>query len=56
MSDLDISITQQATIAALQKGEAAIPMRGSVESLNVSVASGVCLYEATRQRQASTAG
>jgi 23S rRNA (guanosine2251-2'-O)-methyltransferase len=29
----------------------AIPMRGSVESLNVSVASAVCLYEALRQRQ-----
>ena len=28
----------------------AIPMRGGVESLNVSVASGVCLYEALRQR------
>jgi 23S rRNA (guanosine2251-2'-O)-methyltransferase len=27
-----------------------IPMRGSVESLNVSVASGICLYEAVRQR------
>jgi 23S rRNA (guanosine2251-2'-O)-methyltransferase len=27
-----------------------IPMAGSVESLNVSVASGVCLYEARRQR------
>jgi 23S rRNA (guanosine2251-2'-O)-methyltransferase len=27
-----------------------IPMAGSVESLNVSVASGVCLYEAVRQR------
>ena len=27
-----------------------IPMFGSVESLNVSVASGVCLYEARRQR------
>jgi 23S rRNA (guanosine2251-2'-O)-methyltransferase len=25
-------------------------MMGSVESLNVSVASGVCLYEARRQR------
>jgi 23S rRNA (guanosine2251-2'-O)-methyltransferase len=25
-------------------------MRGAVESLNVSVASGVCLYEALRQR------
>ncbi len=27
-----------------------IPMRGAVESLNVSVASGICLYEAMRQR------
>ncbi|QDL54714.1 23S rRNA (guanosine(2251)-2'-O)-methyltransferase RlmB [Rhodoferax aquaticus] len=27
-----------------------IPMKGAVESLNVSVASGVCLYEAVRQR------
>lgn len=27
-----------------------IPMEGAVESLNVSVASGVCLYEARRQR------
>ena len=27
-----------------------IPMRGSVESLNVAVAAGVCLYEALRQR------
>ncbi|MGF6596914.1 23S rRNA (guanosine2251-2'-O)-methyltransferase [Paraburkholderia sp. GAS448] len=31
-----------------------IPMAGSVESLNVSVASGVCLYEAVRQRTALT--
>jgi len=30
-----------------------IPMRGAVESLNVSVASGVCLYEALRQRLGS---
>ncbi len=29
-----------------------IPMRGAVESLNVSVASGICLYEAMRQRGA----
>lgn len=29
-----------------------IPMHGAVESLNVSVASGVCLYEARRQRTA----
>ena len=31
-----------------------IPMLGSVESLNVSVASGVCLYEARRKRAAAT--
>ncbi len=30
-----------------------IPMAGAVESLNVSVATGVCLYEINRQRQAS---
>lgn len=30
-----------------------IPMAGAVESLNVSVAAGVCLYEARRQRGAS---
>lgn len=30
-----------------------LPMRGAVESLNVSVASGVCLYEAVRQRDHS---
>ncbi|MFN0183554.1 MAG: 23S rRNA (guanosine(2251)-2'-O)-methyltransferase RlmB [Aquabacterium sp.] len=29
-----------------------IPMRGAVESLNVSVAAAVCLYEAVRQRGA----
>ena len=27
-----------------------LPMRGAVESLNVSVATGICLYEALRQR------
>jgi 23S rRNA (guanosine2251-2'-O)-methyltransferase len=31
-----------------------VPMFGSVESLNVSVASGICLYEARRQRIAFT--
>ena len=31
-----------------------IPMLGSVESLNVSVASAVCLYETVRQRQADS--
>ncbi|MCR4302489.1 MAG: 23S rRNA (guanosine(2251)-2'-O)-methyltransferase RlmB [Sulfuricaulis sp.] len=30
-----------------------IPMSGTVESLNVSVASGVCLFEAVRQRSSS---
>jgi 23S rRNA (guanosine2251-2'-O)-methyltransferase len=29
-------------------------MQGAVESLNVSVASGVCLYEALRQRTAAS--
>jgi len=28
-----------------------LPMLGAVESLNVSVAAGVCLYEAVRQRR-----
>jgi 23S rRNA (guanosine2251-2'-O)-methyltransferase len=31
-----------------------IPMFGSVESLNVSVASGVCLFETRRQRESAT--
>jgi len=31
-----------------------LPMAGAVESLNVSVASGVCLYEAVRQRTKKT--
>jgi 23S rRNA (guanosine2251-2'-O)-methyltransferase len=30
-----------------------LPMAGTVESLNVSVATGVTLYEAVRQRVAS---
>ncbi len=30
-----------------------IPMRGSVESLNVSVASGVCLFESRRRRSSA---
>ena len=29
---------------------AKIPMQGKIQSLNVSVAAGVCLYEAFRQR------
>jgi 23S rRNA (guanosine2251-2'-O)-methyltransferase len=32
-----------------------IPMFGSVESLNVSVASGVCLFETRRQREIGAA-
>lgn len=32
-------------------GLVSIPMLGAVESLNVSVASGICLYEAVRQRR-----
>jgi 23S rRNA (guanosine2251-2'-O)-methyltransferase len=32
---------------------AAIPMSGKVECLNVSVATGVCLFEAVRQRRAA---
>ncbi len=32
-----------------------IPMKGQVESLNVSVATGVCLYEALRQRLQASA-
>ena len=28
-----------------------LPMAGSVESLNVSVATGICLFEAVRQRR-----
>ena len=33
-----------------------IPMAGAVESLNVSVAAGVCLYEALRQRRGTMTG
>ena len=33
-----------------------IPMMGQVESLNVSVAAGICLYEARRQRNAKSTG
>lgn len=40
---------------ALADGAISIPMAGMVQSLNVSVACGVCLYEAYRQRDASGA-
>jgi 23S rRNA (guanosine2251-2'-O)-methyltransferase len=33
-----------------------IPMLGQVESLNVSVAAGICLYEARRQRRTAARG
>jgi 23S rRNA (guanosine2251-2'-O)-methyltransferase len=32
-----------------------IPMKGRVECLNVSVATGVCLFEAVRQREKRSA-
>lgn len=35
---------------------AKLPMAGSVSSLNVSVATGVCLFEVVRQRQSSRIG
>jgi 23S rRNA (guanosine2251-2'-O)-methyltransferase len=35
---------------------AKLPMAGSVSSLNVSVATGVCLFEVVRQRQSSSIG
>lgn len=35
-------------------GLMSIPMAGSVSSLNVSVATGICLFEARRQRQAAS--
>jgi tRNA (guanosine-2'-O-)-methyltransferase len=38
--------------AARADGLISIPMRGMIESLNVSVAAAVCLYEAYRQRRA----
>ena len=31
--------------------EKMLPMAGTVSSLNVSVATGICLYEAVRQRR-----
>ena len=34
---------------------ASLPMHGRVSSLNVSVATGICLYEALRQRRADSA-
>jgi TrmH family RNA methyltransferase len=42
-------------IAARAGGSITIPCPGSVESLNASVAAGVLLYEASRQRAAAAA-
>ncbi|MBM4196234.1 MAG: tRNA (guanosine(18)-2'-O)-methyltransferase TrmH [Gammaproteobacteria bacterium] len=39
--------------AALADRHVAVPMRGQVESLNVSVAAALLLYEAARQREAA---
>lgn len=59
----DIDLTGRTAIVMGSEGEgirrltsqncdalAKLPMSGSVESLNVSVATGICLYEAVRQR------
>jgi 23S rRNA (guanosine2251-2'-O)-methyltransferase len=37
-------------IIALADNQIKIPMTGTIESLNVSVAAGILLYEITRQR------
>ena len=42
-----------AEIAAMADGAVTIPCPGPVESLNASVAAGVLLYEASRQRSAA---
>ena len=41
------------TAAALADGHVVVPMEGLVESLNVSVAAALILYEARRQREAA---
>jgi len=42
-----------AAVAGLATGRVLIPMPGGMESLNVGVAAGVCLFEQLRQRRAS---
>ncbi|MDR7926299.1 23S rRNA (guanosine(2251)-2'-O)-methyltransferase RlmB [Acidithiobacillus thiooxidans] len=60
--DLDLSMPLVMVMGGEQKGLrrltrehcdylAHIPMAGAIESLNVSVATGICLFEASRQRQ-----
>jgi len=39
----------------LTDGQVKIPMKGLIESLNVSVAAGICLYEVLRQRMGQKA-
>jgi TrmH family RNA methyltransferase len=45
-----------AELAARTAGAITIPCPGSVESLNAAVAAGILLYEASRQRTATTRG
>lgn len=60
--DLDLNMPLVMVMGGEQKGLrrltrehcdylAHIPMAGAIESLNVSVATGICLFEASRQRQ-----
>ena len=46
----DIGVTPE--LAERCDARVRLPMAGRVESLNVSVATGICLFEAVRQRQA----
>jgi tRNA (guanosine-2'-O-)-methyltransferase len=39
------------TVLALADEKLHIPMRGFVQSLNISVTAGICLFELSRQRQ-----
>ena len=54
MGALEVELAVQAVERC--DGLVAIPMAGSVESLNVSVAAGVMLFETVRQRKAKQAG
>ena len=48
-----LAIVSDKPIAQLERVRISIPMLGSVESLNVSVAAAVCLYEIVRRRSPS---